>query len=164
MLQTGWISTDELLAPPILSSLFEKMRLRIQWEIPMPSRYEESLLGQRAPTGGGVERQRLLPGPDVRSDGPHAAPTGAPSSTTVYNNNYNTCFECYRNKRDAAGNRIKAKVARENSGNVTPENYCPAYHISGQCNLGCTRAADHIIHTEAQDAKLVTWADEHWHV
>ena len=127
-------NTDDALAPPVLSSLFEKMRLRIQWEIPMPFRYEESLLGQRVPPGGVVNRQRVaLPG-----DGAPPAPSGAPtSSTTAYNNQYNPLFEVYRNKRDAAGNRIRAKVAKANAGNVTPDNFCPSFHISGQCNMGC---------------------------
>jgi len=152
-------NTDEALAPPVLSSLFEKMRLRIQWEISMPFRYEESLLGQRVPSGGVVDRQRVpLPG-----DGAPPAPGGAPTSTTAYNNQYNPVFEVYRNKRNAAGNRIRAKVAKANAGNVTPKNFCPSFHISGQCNMGCGRAADHASHTEAQDAKLVAWADEHWH-
>jgi hypothetical protein len=156
-------NTDVPLAPPNLSALFEKMRLRIQWEIPMPAKYEESLLG--TPNGGGNDRQRVLPGPAAgRSEVPPGGPTVPPAaSTTVYNNNYNAAFEVYREKRDAAGKRIKAKVARANAGNVTPDDMCPAFHISGQCNVGCTRVADHRTHTTEQDAKLATWAEEHWH-
>ena len=157
---------DVLLAPPNLSSLFKKMRLRIQWEIPMPAKYEESQLGQGTPSvaGGAGDRQRVPRPVEGRNEVPPGAPTGAPSSTTVYNNEYNVCFECYKDKRDAAGHCIKAKVARANSGNVTPDNMCPAYHISGKGNFGCSRAADHRIHTADLDATLVTWAEENWHV
>ena len=156
--------TDVPLAPPNLSSLFEKMRLRIQWEIPMPAKYEESLLGQGTPVIGAGDRPRVPRLAEGRNGMPPGAPAGAPASTTVYNNEYNVSFERYKDKRDAAGNRIKAKVARANAGNVTPENMCPVYHISGQCNFGCSRAADHRTHTAEQDATLATWADEHWHV
>ena len=122
-------------------SLFEKMRLRIQWEIPMLAKYEESLLGQGTPIVGAGDRPRVPRPAEGRNEMPPGAPTGAPSSTTVYNNEYNVCFECYKDKRDATGHRIKAKVARAKSGNVTPGNMCPAYHISGQCNFGCSCAA-----------------------
>jgi hypothetical protein len=128
----------------------------------MPAKYEESLLG--TPSGGGNDHQRVLLGPAAgRSEVPPGGPTVPPASTTVYNNNYNAAFEVYREKRDAAGKRIKAKVARANAGNVTPDDMCPAFHISGQCNVGSTRVADHRTHTTEQDAKLATWAEEHWH-
>jgi len=44
----NWIdrqwNSREALAPPVLSISFEKMKLCIQWEIPMPVRYEEFLV------------------------------------------------------------------------------------------------------------------------
>lgn len=40
----------EALAPPQLVTLFEQMKLRIQcWEIPMPARYKEFLVGYGNP-------------------------------------------------------------------------------------------------------------------
>jgi len=158
-----WNST-EALAPPQLASLFEKMKLRIQWEIPMPARYEEFLVGFGMPaaTPGG----RLRSGRDDRSavppPGPGAPPPG-PNSTIVNAGYKASLFDQYRNKRDASGNRIKARVARANSNNVTPRDFCPAYHICGQCNVACSKCADHVSHTDEQDAELVAWAEVHWH-
>jgi len=117
---------------------------------------------RRVPSGGASELQRVVCGPaDGRNDVPPGAPTGDPSSTMVYNNDYNLCFECYKDNRDAAEFVFKAKVARANAGNVTPDNMmCPAYHISGQCNFGCSRAKDHRTHSANQLAILVIWAEE----
>jgi len=45
---TNWTDKQwnsvEVLKPPKLSTLFEKMKLRIQWKIPMPALYEEFLV------------------------------------------------------------------------------------------------------------------------
>ena len=122
----------------------------------MPAKYEESLLG--TPSRGGNDRQRVVPGPAVgRSKVSPDGPTVPSSSTTVYNNNFNVCFECYREKRDAGGKTDQSQGSESKGGK------CPAFHISGQCNVGCTRVADHRTHTTEQDAKLATWAEEHWH-
>ena len=81
----------------------------------------------------------------------------------LHRNQIPPLFDQYRNKRDASGNRIKARVARANSNNVTPRDFCPAYHICGQCNVACSKRADHVSHTDEQDAELVAWAEVHWH-
>jgi hypothetical protein len=35
--------------------------------------------------------------------------------------------------------------------------FCPSFHIKGMCNTRCGFAADHVQHTAAEDAALITW-------
>ena len=39
---------------------------------------------------------------------------------------------------------------------------CLAWHIKGMCNERCGRKADHMAHTDEQDAQLVDWCNTHY--
>ena len=155
---------------PRLSDLFDRIRLREHWEIPLPPTYTDHFR-PAAPPALPLPAPILPPSPTPST--PAYTPTPPPPTTPapaeaasgmVTNSHHNAAlFQRFLDMRTAANQRITARRARRNADNVVPDNMCVAWHVVGRCNANCTRSADHRQHTADEDAKLVQWCDEHWH-
>jgi hypothetical protein len=154
-------SSEAPIAAPKFEDLFDKIKLRMNWEIPMPAKYESALEGfgryptPAVPRGGPPE-----PPPNPALPGGGTDTTG----TMIDNPNHDAApFAAFNEIRTATGGRISAKKARGHAHDVVPENMCVAWHVVGKCNSSCNRASDHREHTATQTAKLVAWCTANWH-
>ena len=152
-----WVR-ERPLATPNLVGLFDKIRLREQWEIPLPPNYAEHFNPARAPRPAPTPGLPPQPAPPIAPN-----PPSRDSGGMVINSGHNLqAFQRFIDLRMADGQRITARRARRHANNEIPSNMCVAYHVVGRCNENCSRNADHAPHSAEQDATLVTWCEQHW--
>ena len=133
-----------------VEKLFDRIEYQEPWEPRLPWEYEEQL-NHSGPKKGGPG------GGGGGGKDPNNVPVSNPGWKSALFSSYKAVSRSIRNV---------LKSAKEDPPPPCPFDakveMCLAYHVKGQCNGACKRAADHRPHTDEQDAKLVAWCKKHY--
>lgn len=158
---------DRQPAPDFAAALVSLDNCEAHWIPSLPAQYTNPIMHGKS---GSLQPSSSLPSIAVASSASTASgntgvssittPSTAPKRLTVVNPQKNKLFEALRDTltRGKINNAIKQHGPPPTiTHNGTAMQMCASYHLRGTCWSNCPRAADHVVHSTADDEALLTW-------
>ena len=178
---TTQLKTDQAVPFTRLLEVFGELSRERPWEPTFPTAYINMPATPYSPPGGGggisvagsaltlptAAGTTFRPAMSVASTPPPTTVPAVPSNNIVRNVGYKDAlfgsFKAMGIRSRTLKDNLKLRQV-EPPTNARGTKMCITYHVVGVCNERCKFAADHLAHSDAEDASFQTWCVEHYKI